>query len=782
MACRDGCCRQTWVRVRFLDFRVSCTIDDYPCLEVNRLEALLANNRSEGYLVTQAMKANQSIKQALLESVDGQLTKILHQNLLEKEFEIEKPEFDTQPAEERNDQLGKYILARITDWQWINRRVERIQVVDEGYTQRQISFDFNLPYSSCLKYPVGSNDKDHDRHFPQSVVPLTFLRKGMLVNLSILNEEGSTVPSLNFDENGLLTYRAIKYLLNNSSIMNYAEQIPLASSLHLGHKLSRQDFIGIYLKAISEIIYSSNYDQKAVEGAKIVERAQETHRRDLFDSIAACAAARKSFLLGETSKTESISPNFEILFSYWALGARFDDVNDLKNKKNRGLINDTETPYVLDSSIYVELLALSLMIAVANCDDVVELTTFETICILLSLVSASYLCVVVIDSEVLWDSACREESGQPSVASPVSRRTVVKIACNVEINDNSLDAPKKSAIKRLINLGCKDSPYLDVLVRYSARSAKSSHLEFAFPPELRLKSVLAFRAPKRRVRKQYLHSQRPYVWKVGYPKNCACREKYYPCVDCEDEIASKSNRATYRSSFQRAHVQPRGAATPLETLSFRLVSERLRQPLLAVITTFLCCILCVFGLYGANTKWCTGWMKWLDISNILAVVTLLSALFGAYLLTAFRHAIARRAFSFPKYIIAGSGLLAVLAFGILFAFLILADLELVSSESVRGSLVWGGVIVILLPLILLIRMLMVFYSVTKANLRQVYQEHIVREVFPEVIHDRNVVAITETGGYDLEYIEDSFLRSVGLGYSADEYIATLVKHLNEEIL
>lgn len=774
-------------RVVFLDFRTIYPGVDYPCSKKVQSEASSdvdeASRCGQGIIVTQAMKANEKIKEALLGVVDDQLTKFSDCDLFKKGVRIEKPKFDEQAADEKNDQLGKYILTRITDWSWINRRVERIQVVGEGYTQRQISFDFNLPYSPCLKYPVGSNDKGHDRYFPQSIVPLTFLRKGMLVNLSILNEDGNTVPSLNFGENGLLTYRAIKYLLNNSTILRYSEQLSLQLFQRLGVKLPVEDFIAVYLQAVSQIIYSDNYDKNAVEGAEIVERAQETHRRDLFDSIAACAASRKSFLQGETSDVGDVNPNFEVILSYWALGARFSDVNDLESQKNQGVINDSDTPYVLDSSDYVEMLALSLMVAIVNCDNTDELTTFETICILLSLVSASYLCVVVVDSNVLWDSACRAgEKDQAWVKSAVSRRTIIKIACNVEINDNSLEVPKKGLVKRFFNTVFKNSPYLDILVRYSARSAKSSHLEFAFPPELRLKSVVAFSAPRRRIRKRYLHSQRPCVTEVCYPKNCACSEKYFPCNDCENEISLESHRATYRSSFQRAHIQPRGAATPLETLSFRLVPEPLQQPLFAVVTAFLCSILCFFGLFGAVTESRAEWIKWLDISNILAVITLLSALFGAYLLTAFRHAIARRAFSFPKYIIAGSGLLSFLAFVVLFAFLMLVHRELISDQVVQERLMLGGVIVVLVPLIILMCRVKEFYSATRVDIRQVYQERIIREEIPATIHDRNVVAITETGGYDLEYIDDFFLTSIGVNCGADKYIATLVEHLKREIL
>lgn len=44
------------------------------------------------------------------------------------------------------------------------------------------------------------------------------------------------------------------------------------------------------------------------------------------------------------------------------------------------------------------------------------------------------------------------------------------------------------------------------------------------------------------------------------------------------------------------------------------------------------------------------------------------------------------------------------------------------------------------------------------------------------------MAITETGGYDLEYIDDFFLTSIGVNCGADKYIATLVEHLKREIL
>jgi hypothetical protein len=103
-----------------------------------------------------------------------------------------RPPSHSSPSVE--DLRGAYIAQLFLEpRKWISRRVERVYFTDDEVGRRDVSVDLTLPK---LYQPDGTLD--------YQPVPLTLCRKGMLVNFSLRNESGASLPLLNKFESGKL--------------------------------------------------------------------------------------------------------------------------------------------------------------------------------------------------------------------------------------------------------------------------------------------------------------------------------------------------------------------------------------------------------------------------------------------------------------------------------------------------------------------------------------------------------------------------------------------------
>ena len=100
--------------------------------------------------------------------------------------------------------------------QWIFRRVESVDFRDDGITRRRVSFDFQVPRRCLISWgPVGTESHAEDL----IATPLSFMRKGLLVNLDVVDGAGSSVPIAGFGDNGLLATAALEHLAKASGVI-----------------------------------------------------------------------------------------------------------------------------------------------------------------------------------------------------------------------------------------------------------------------------------------------------------------------------------------------------------------------------------------------------------------------------------------------------------------------------------------------------------------------------------------------------------------------------------
>lgn len=92
--------------------------------------------------------------------------------------------------------VGFLTAALVLRWNtWVHRRVERSKFTDEDVLHRSVSIDFTLPYwfHQERDTPRGGQKRQ--------LVPLGLLRKGTLVNFSLADESGRSLPLLNTGQN-----------------------------------------------------------------------------------------------------------------------------------------------------------------------------------------------------------------------------------------------------------------------------------------------------------------------------------------------------------------------------------------------------------------------------------------------------------------------------------------------------------------------------------------------------------------------------------------------------
>src|SRR4051794_32620151 len=105
-----------------------------------------------------------------------------------------------EPPVLTDEELGKISAWCLTrDTEWINRRVERIELVDDETIRRQVSVDFTLP---AWLADDGAT----------VYVPVAVLRRRALTNFDVWQEDARTLPILNTVRNGSISAWALKDL------------------------------------------------------------------------------------------------------------------------------------------------------------------------------------------------------------------------------------------------------------------------------------------------------------------------------------------------------------------------------------------------------------------------------------------------------------------------------------------------------------------------------------------------------------------------------------------
>jgi hypothetical protein len=110
--------------------------------------------------------------------------------------------FDTRKGLSEHDraQIGVMMARLLLPWsRWVHRRVERVAFCDEDAARREIGIDFTLPhwYHELRQTP--------QLEARRQLVPLAFLRKGVLINFRLRNEEDTSLPLLTSAQNTQVT-------------------------------------------------------------------------------------------------------------------------------------------------------------------------------------------------------------------------------------------------------------------------------------------------------------------------------------------------------------------------------------------------------------------------------------------------------------------------------------------------------------------------------------------------------------------------------------------------
>jgi hypothetical protein len=109
--------------------------------------------------------------------------------------------------------VGAMTARLLATWdRWVNRRVERVTFCDADALRRDVSVDFTLPlwfhdrrkaaHSVPRRFANRSKLAKVRTQIPRrQLIPLAFLRKGILVNFSMRDEAGNSLPLLTSAQN-----------------------------------------------------------------------------------------------------------------------------------------------------------------------------------------------------------------------------------------------------------------------------------------------------------------------------------------------------------------------------------------------------------------------------------------------------------------------------------------------------------------------------------------------------------------------------------------------------
>ena len=708
------------------------------------------------------------------------------------------------PVPAPDDQLAAAVLPLIMDWQWMRRRVDSLQLIANGQTRRRLSFDFELPHEEALRYGEGSN---------QVMVPLTFLRKGMLINLD-LEFNGESTSSLQMSRNGHLPFQALRLLADELSLSERLLEV-----LNVSWSERQADLL--IKQGILDIIYDLRCHPSA-EFEDLVYPVQEGHRHQLFAALALAASHQRA-------KSDPHLTVADIDLSFWVLEA------GQLTPGGKVVVdeNNLEEMSVLDSSLPVQCLALAILQALSASpsytDNEHALRCLEIMCCLLSTMSISYLFSVVVDADAVW-------TGQGS--SVVPRRALAKLTCDAE--QSSFNAPEEAEEEPPSNPDLKEStkhhqlrekeecdqrirrvsdelkrlkqrstvrrrpkrviPYTSgpedwagsMNLAYSTLSASSTHLEIQPPEGANLIAMYGlvtheddlisfdkgeFSVPEAR---GYLEPGTPSCKRLtvlrGGESATVDKEMLY---NFRHRIGKRHPHGTSRPSQSRVHVYNPAPERSLEWLRVWFAPTLGASPLAAawlmLLSSLAACLMFADRVF---------WNGVLDLGNLLDVnaiaLPLLIALFGFMWFTTGTHRLAREIHATAKLHVVWSAVVSMLAF-----LLPLVAMLLDKSQGPpkclprRPQNVYPpyDIIIGFLLVFIAVHAVLVLIWVHKyerfCNHDYENKEYIIRSVLHDGTLQREAISVMETGAWDVEYLTDRYCWFYASKFDIREYLRDL---------
>lgn len=668
--------------------------------------------------------------------------------------------------------MGIAVLRLMSDWSWMTRRVEKIQIIADGQTRRRLSFDFTLPPDPGLAWV-------REGHELGTIVPLTFLRKGPLVNLDIKDHQGASLPVLSREENAEVAYQAIRLLVSMLELDQAADGIfgedwdNFINSVfpEESKKTKLISWSDVIDKAIYSVIMSEGYDQEAVNYKKMT-RLQDGHRYDLFSTAAQLCA-----IYGASPKWKTAPPPHQITFPSWLLG--YDNEQSARDRRQA----QEQAPRVLDSSPCIQVLACTILSQVIHLEkekDFDKLALLEVLCQLLALTSTSFLFPILVKSQ---------DGPPPRKPS----RQLVKFGCDVETDriESSLSSvrwfPRTRRGLKWVASFVLPRVGTHTLIRHSKWSAKSTHLEFQPPSQTRVTQIVAaqgrclaeargFNDPEglgvskikiKDGKKVLPHSRQDLFEKKGITL---------------PERVLRYRHGSYRTSQGSVHVTSGGSSgQAIDSLRFTIMPDLSSyQPLLAsgaaICVTILSWIISLQQRHSFNDPE----ESWFTFSVFIASETIILAIFGALLLTTGHNRTAQAVWAGPRRLMTLAAIISVLS-----PFLCLSGIWHPYRTAKIPQL--GHIndmfytIYKFTPLIIVsllgYSVLLLFLAVWMQrqcwdNGDSAREERIIEEkVFPRLIYRpyHNVVAVTETGVGNCAYLTDDFVRYFNLAPTLTDY-------------
>lgn len=96
---------------------------------------------------------------------------------------------------------GALALLLLEQHNWMHRRVETVAFIDDRTLRRRVSVDFSLPEDDYLRLSSGD-----------TIMPLAFLDKQVLVGLDVIDASGSSLPLLTKQQNAFLAWSVLASL------------------------------------------------------------------------------------------------------------------------------------------------------------------------------------------------------------------------------------------------------------------------------------------------------------------------------------------------------------------------------------------------------------------------------------------------------------------------------------------------------------------------------------------------------------------------------------------
>lgn len=362
--------------------------------------------------------------------------------------------------------LGHAMWPIVSEWSWVSRRVERVELHPSGITMRSISFDYALPKSSLIDwrtvfnsispkfdenwiFSIKNGSKQGLREFGISIenkgemkrkslpqyletpVPLAFLKKGTLVNLNLRNGSGDSIHNLGFYDNGLVMFSALAWKFQELFFGEGSIDQLVFAGISSHEKL---EFF-VLLTGIFDLIHSTRWGKSEIGLNKSVDDGKRKQAFDGLLKMEVDSSELGSFFESERTPRYSLDhPDYPVNYLYSWLASKI---------KNRPLKDS------VDEHDFVKFLAL-----------------LATVC-------DSYLFVAIERYEGM-----EKEDGSMGT----SPRRIIKFQCDAEVRV----IENLGMVTKLQSwlLGLTRLP-----IRYSTWNAKSTHLEIQPVSSTRVKAV-----------------------------------------------------------------------------------------------------------------------------------------------------------------------------------------------------------------------------------------------------------------------------------------------------